>query len=72
MKKGLKFTKEQLENLYLKQKLSITQIGKQFGCEGTNILYWLKKFGIKRRPAYFKKIDIPKEIATTPKIPIAE
>lgn len=62
MKKGLKFTKEQLEDLYLKQKLSLTQIGKKFDCEPTNILYWLKKFNIKRRPAYFKKVDIPKEV----------
>jgi len=51
MKKGLKFTKEQLEDLYLKQKLSLIQIGKKFDCEGTNILYWLKKYNIKRRPA---------------------
>jgi hypothetical protein len=62
MKKGLKFTKEQLEDLYLKQKLSLTQIGKKFDCESTNILYWLKKFDIKRRPAYRKKIHIPKDI----------
>ncbi len=62
MKKRLKFTKEQLEELYLKQKLSLTQIGKKFDCESTNILYWLKKFNIKRRPAYFKKVDIPKEV----------
>jgi hypothetical protein len=62
MKKGLKFTKEQLEDLYLKQKLSLTQIGKKFDCESTNILYWLKKFDIKRRPAYYKKVDIPKEV----------
>ena len=51
MKKGLKFTKEQLEDLYLNQKLSLIQIGKKFGCESTNILYWLKKYNIKRRPA---------------------
>ncbi len=62
MKKGLKFTKEQLKELYLKQKLSLIQIGKKFNCENTNILYWLKKFNIKRRPAYFRKVNIPKEV----------
>jgi hypothetical protein len=62
MKKGLKFSKEQLEELYLNQKLSLNQIGEKFGCGGTNILYWLKKFEIKRRPAYPKKIHVPKEL----------
>jgi len=62
MKKRLKFTKNKLEDLYLKQKLSLSQIGNKFNCESTNILYWLKKFGIKRRPAYRKKIHISKDI----------
>lgn len=62
MKKGLKFTKDQLENLYLNKKLSLSQIGERFYCQGTNILYWLKKFKIKRRPAYRKKVDIPKRV----------
>jgi len=42
--------------------LSLSQIGERFYCQGTNILYWLKKFKIKRRPAYWKKVDIPKRI----------
>jgi len=62
MKKGLKFTKEQLEDLYINKKLSLTQIGDKFNCHDTNILYWLKKYKIKRRPAYFRKVDIPKEV----------
>jgi len=62
MKKGLKFTKEQLENLYWNKKLSLGELGRRFHCWDTNILYWLKKFEIKRRPAYWKKIDIPKDI----------
>jgi len=62
MKKRLKFTKNQLENLYWNKKLSLSQIGERFYCQGTNILYWLKKFKIKRRPAYLKKVDIPKNI----------
>ena len=62
MKKGLKFTKVQLEELYLNQKLSLGQIGKKFDCDPVNILYWMKKFNIKRRPANYKKIDIPKKV----------
>ena len=62
MKKGLQFTKEQLENLYYKEKLSLSQIGKKFGCEETNILYWMKKLDIKRRPVDYKTIKIPKDI----------
>lgn len=62
MKKGLKFTKKQLENLYWNKKLSLGQIGERFHCQGTNILYWLKKFRIKRRPSYWKKVDIPKRV----------
>lgn len=63
MKKGLKFTKNQLRNLYWNKKISLSQIGKQFHCQGTNILYWLKKFKIKRRPVYWKnKVDISKRV----------
>jgi len=63
MKKGLKFTKNQLENLYWNKKLSLSQIGERFYCQGTNILYWLKKFKIKRRLPYWKnKVDIPKKV----------
>ncbi|MBU2561392.1 MAG: hypothetical protein KKD17_03775 [Nanoarchaeota archaeon] len=62
MKKGLKFTKEQLEKLYTADKLALIEIGNRFGCDSTNILYWLKKFNIPRRPAYLKKIHIPKEV----------
>jgi hypothetical protein len=62
IKKGLKFTKEQLEDLYLRQKLSINKIGEKFGCEGTNILYWLKKFEIKRRPAIYRSLNLSREV----------
>ena len=51
MKKGLNFTKSQLEELYIKKKLSLIQIGNKFNCYESNILYWLKKFKIQRRPA---------------------
>ncbi len=62
MKKGLKFTKEQLEDLYHNKKLSLSSIGKKFNCEETNILYWMKKFNIKRRSVYYRAIRIPKEV----------
>lgn len=62
MKKGLGFTRGELEDLYLSKGLSLNQIARRFDCNCTNILYWLKKFDIKRRPAYRKKIDIPKNI----------
>jgi hypothetical protein len=61
--KGLKFTKNQLENLYWDKQLSSLQIGKQFHCNGSNILYWLKKLKVKRRLPYWKnKVDIPKKV----------
>jgi len=60
--KRLNFTKNQLKNLYWDKKLSLSRIGEQFHCEGTNILYWLKKFKIKRRPANQNKRDIPKKL----------
>ena len=62
MKKGLKFTKKQLEDLYWGKKLSLRELGKKFDCCDTNILYWLKKFEIKRRPACWKKVNIPKRV----------
>jgi|SRR3989344_2269011 len=60
--KGLNFSKSELEELYLEKKLSLNDIGSKFNCDGTNILYWLKKYGIKRRPSNINKIHIPKEI----------
>lgn len=60
--KGLNIKKETLEELYTKQKLSLRQIAQRFDCNDTNILYWLKKFNIERRPAYRKKIEIPKSV----------
>ena len=41
--------------------MSLNGIADRFCCNDTNILYWLKKYGIERRPAYRKKIHIPKE-----------
>ncbi|MBU0530500.1 MAG: transposase, partial [Nanoarchaeota archaeon] len=59
--KELKITKELLTELYVDQKLPLSEIAKKFDCNNTNILYWMKKFNIKRRPAYRKKIHIPKK-----------
>lgn len=59
--RGLNIQKEDLEELYWKQKLSMIEIGKMFGCENSNILYWMKKYGIKTRPIGYNEIKIPKE-----------
>jgi transposase-like protein len=60
-KKHLKIEKDVLEDLYWKQKLSMIEIGKRFGCENSNILYWMKKYRIETRPIGFNEIVIPKE-----------
>lgn len=60
-KKGLGINKSILEELYVRKKMSLNEIANQFLCNNTNILYWLKKYGIDRRPAYRKKVHIPKE-----------
>lgn len=62
MKKGLNFTKEKLEELYWDKKLSLSEIAKMFDCTALNILYWLKKFNIKRRAAYVKKVNIETKV----------
>lgn len=59
--RGLNIQKEDLEELYWKKKLSMIEIGKMFGCENSNILYWMRKYGIKTRPIGFNEIVIPKE-----------
>src|SRR3989344_1521626 len=56
------FTKKQLENLYVSKKLSLSQTAAQLNCSSVTILRALEKFGIKRRPAYRKKIPIAKEV----------
>lgn len=62
MRKIYYFTKEQLEDLYVNQGLSLNKIAKRFGCHGVTILDNFKKFNIKRRPNNFNKIKISKEI----------
>ncbi len=64
MKKGLKFTKSQLQHLYVNKKLSANKMGQKFGCDSTNILYWLKKFNIERRPPNYYIVNIPREVLT--------
>ncbi|UCG95194.1 MAG: transposase [archaeon] len=61
-KKHLKLTKELLVDMYLDQKMSLNEIARKFNCNDTNILYWLKKFGVERRPPDYRKIHIPKDI----------
>lgn len=60
-KKGLDINKETLEYLYVKQKMSLEETAQKFDCNGTNILYWMKRFGIKRRAANQNYIHVPKE-----------
>ncbi|MCK4635048.1 MAG: hypothetical protein KAT37_04190 [Candidatus Aenigmarchaeota archaeon] len=62
MKGKLKFTKDMLYKLYWKDGLSLNEIAKKFNCNNVSVLYWMKKFEIKRRSAYFKKVHIPKEV----------
>jgi len=61
-KKHIKIKKEILEELYLKQGLSLEKIGKLFNCHDSNIFYWMKKLEIKTRPVGYNEIVIPKEI----------
>ena len=55
------FSKEEIYDLYINQKLSLNQIAEIFGCSSSTILRILINFKIERRPAYFKKFNIPKE-----------
>ncbi len=60
--RGMQLTKEQLEELYWKQGLSLDRIEEKIGCRRAKIHYWLKKFGIKRRAEYKKHLKIEKEV----------
>lgn len=42
-------TENQLEELYIDQKLSMFQISKRLGCSVNRIVYWMNKYKIKRR-----------------------
>lgn len=53
---------ETLQDMYLGQKLSISQIASKLSCSGTTVLRRLQKYNIQRRPAYPKKIDVPKDV----------
>ncbi|MED5244985.1 hypothetical protein [Priestia sp. LL-8] len=46
LKKPPLFTKEQLEDLHLNQKLSLAEIGKMFSCTDSTVSYHLKKHNI--------------------------
>ncbi|HBI25820.1 MAG: hypothetical protein UT41_C0001G0162 [Candidatus Wolfebacteria bacterium GW2011_GWC2_39_22] len=43
------FTADVLENLYLKEQKSTSDIAKALHCSENKITYWLKKFGIPKR-----------------------
>lgn len=40
---------EWLENEYIRKQISAGDIAKNIGCTEGNILYWLRKYGIRRR-----------------------
>jgi len=56
-------SKNELKNLYLRQKLSTDQIAKKYGCNHTTIVYKMRKYGIKSRGhlGLIKPIKISKE-----------
>ena len=56
-------SKNELKNLYLKQKLSTDQIAKKYGCDSVTIVYRMRKYGIKSRGhlGLTKPINISKE-----------
>ena len=60
--RGLQLTKEQLEELYWKQGLSLDKIEERLDCSRFKVYYWLKAFGIKRRAEYKKHLKIEKEV----------
>ncbi len=47
MKKS--FNKKTLQDLYEKEKLSVSVIAKRLGCSQNKVNYWLKKYGINKR-----------------------
>ena len=62
MGRSVTFSKEMLDELYVRQSLSLSEIGRMHGLGGTTVLYWLKKYGIQRRPACQKRIDVSKDV----------
>ncbi|MBI2672520.1 hypothetical protein HYX16_06320 [Candidatus Woesearchaeota archaeon] len=56
------FSKKELEEMYVNQKLSLSQVAKKLNCSGTTIFRALEKFGIEKRPVDYRKILIDKEI----------
>lgn len=42
-------SKEEIRNLYYDKRLSIAEIAKKFNCSQNKVVYWMKKYGIKRR-----------------------
>jgi len=49
MRRGGRWTREKLEELYITQDLSMIEIGKQYDCNRDTVLYWLRKYDIPRK-----------------------
>ena len=52
----INITKEQIENLFIKQHLSVKEISLSYNCSNVTILNWIRKFGFE----YAIKIGYPK------------
>lgn len=62
MARNIRWTKEELECLYLSEDLSMLEIAKQHNCHRDTVLYWLKKFNIPRKFKYTqKRIDAKRD-----------
>lgn len=58
----LNWSKEELEDLYVKQDLSMVEIAKLYDCHRDAVLYWLKKFNIPRKYNWKqKRIDAQRD-----------
>ncbi len=44
-----RFTKQQLEDLYIRKRLSMSEIAKRMKCSIHSVQYWMQKFGIPSR-----------------------
>lgn len=48
-RKGVQISKEQLAQWYIEERKSTIEIASLLGIDPTNVLYWMKKLGIRRR-----------------------
>ena len=51
----VKITKEELEDLYYKKELILEEIAEIYDCDPVTILFYMERYGLKRRPNKFEK-----------------